>query len=298
MSDSPTDPDVIPGRPVSGELTGHAGAGGRVRGARRGGSGAVRIRPRRRAGKHADAGHELGVLGGLSALSLDALSSVAYGPEAMMLVLVLAGSSALRFTLPLTLVITGMLALLVISYTQVISAYPDGGGAYAVAKANLGRWPALLAAASLVVDYVLTVAVSLAAGAASLGSAFPALSNHLLLVSVIGLVLLTAVNMFGISESARLLMGPALLFVVSTLAVIVIGLVNSHTQARIGRSAGTVSRHRGDRGDPAAQGVRHRLLGGDRCRGDRQRRARLPASRAAAPASGPRSRWGSCSRSC
>ncbi|HXQ01089.1 MAG TPA: hypothetical protein VN845_13620, partial [Solirubrobacteraceae bacterium] len=85
----------------------------------------------RRVGKHADEGHELSVRGGLAALSLDALSSVAYGPEAMVLVLIAAGSGALRFTLPLTLVITGMLALLVISYTQVIAAHPEGGGAYA-----------------------------------------------------------------------------------------------------------------------------------------------------------------------
>jgi amino acid transporter len=127
----------------------------------------------RRAGKHADAGHDLDVPRGLAALSLDALSSVAYGPEAIMAVLVAAGASALTWTLPITLVITGMLVLLVISYSQVITAYPDGGGAYAVSKANLGRRPALLAAASLVVDYVLTVAVSLAAGAASLGDHRP-----------------------------------------------------------------------------------------------------------------------------
>ena len=106
----------------------------------------------RRVGKHADPGHQLGILGGLAALSLDALSSVAYGPEAMVLVLIGAGVDALRFTLPLTLVIVAMLALLVVSYSQVIRAYPDGGGAYTVAKANLGRWPSLLAAAAVVVD--------------------------------------------------------------------------------------------------------------------------------------------------
>ncbi|MGH2851042.1 MAG: APC family permease, partial [Solirubrobacteraceae bacterium] len=194
----------------------------------------------RRTGKHADEGHELGVRSGLAALSLDALSSVAYGPEAMVLVLVAAGAGALRWTLPLTLVITAMLALLVVSYTQVIAAHPEGGGAYAVAKANLGRTIALLAAASLFVDYVLTVAVSLAAGAASLGSAFPALAHHLLLMCVIGLALLTAVNMFGISESARLLMLPTLVFVGSTLAVIVVGLLRSHPVARIGESLGPI----------------------------------------------------------
>jgi amino acid transporter len=197
----------------------------------------LRQRPRR-TGKHADEGHELGVLGGLAALSLDALSSVAYGPEAMLLVLVTAGASATRFTLPLTLVITGMLVLLVISYAQVISAHPDGGGAYAVGKRNLGRWPSLLAAASLVIDYVLTVAVSLAAGAASLGSLFPGLAPHLLLVSLIGLVVLTIINLFGITESARLLMAPAAVFLVSVAGVIVIGPFHSHPVAMIGRSLG------------------------------------------------------------
>jgi len=194
----------------------------------------------RRAGKHADEGHELGVMGGLAALSLDALSSVAYGPEAMILVLVAAGSGALHVTLPLTLVITGMLVLLVVSYTQVIAAHPEGGGAYAVAKVNLGRVPALLAAASLVVDYVLTVAVSLAAGAASLGSVFPGLSHHLLAVCLVGLALLTAVNMFGITESARLLMLPTVVFIVSILAVIVIGPFHPQPVARIGSGLGPI----------------------------------------------------------
>jgi amino acid transporter len=203
----------------------------RVRPARRG----PRIGHRPRAGKHADAGHDLDVPRGLAALSLDALTSVAYGPEAIMVVLVVAGSSALRVTLPIVAVITGMLVLLIVSYSQVIVAHPDGGGAYAVSKRNLGRWPALLAAASLVVDYVLTVAVSLAAGAASLGSVFPSLANHLLLVSMVGLVLLTTINMFGISESAKVLMAPAAVFVLSVLGVIAVGLVHPHVEAVIGR---------------------------------------------------------------
>jgi amino acid transporter len=192
-----------------------------------------------RAGKHAEAGHDLDVPRGLAALSLDALSSVAYGPEAIMAVLVAAGVSALRFTLPITLVITGMLVLLVISYSQVITAHPDGGGAYAVTKTNLGRWPALLAAASLVVDYVLTVAVSLAAGAASLGSVFPGLAHHLLPISLGGLVLLTAINMFGISESAKLLIVPAAIFLLSILAVIVLGFADWHSGVRIGTHEGS-----------------------------------------------------------
>jgi amino acid transporter len=187
-----------------------------------------------RAGKHAEEGHDLGVIKGLAALSLDALSSVAYGPEAIVLALLAAGTSALSALLPITGVITAMLAILVVSYTQVIAAYPEGGGAYAVAKANLGRWPSLLAAASVVVDYVLTVAVSLAAGAASLGSVFPSLSRHLLAVSLVGLLILTVVNMFGISESARLLIAPAAVFLLSIFATIVVGLLRSHPVAQIG----------------------------------------------------------------
>ena len=180
------------------------------------------------------AGTSSATLGGLAALSLDALSSVAYGPEAMMLVLVTAGVGALTYTVPLTIVITAMLFLLVVSYTQVISAHPEGGGAYSVSKAELGYWPSLLAAASVVVDYVLTVAVSLAAGAASLGSVFPGMAHHLLLVSLVGLVILTAVNMFGIAESARLLMVPTAVFIISILATIVVGALRSHPVAHIG----------------------------------------------------------------
>jgi amino acid transporter len=198
------------------------------------GSGAERrVGHWRREGRQRPEG-ELGVLGGLAALSLDALSSVAYGPQAMLSVLILAGAGAVSDVVPVTIVIAAMLVLLVISYTQVIDAHPEGGGAYSVAKASLGRWPSLLAAGAVVVDYVLTVAVSLAAGAASLGSAFPVLAHHLLLVSLAGLVLLTAVNMFGIGESARLLIVPSAIFVASTLGVIAAAAVHSHPVARIG----------------------------------------------------------------
>src|SRR6266568_4746623 len=155
----------------------------------------------------------LTALGGLAALSLDALTSVAYGPESIVLVLVAAGSGAVSWTLPVVLVITALLAVLVLSYRQVIAAHPDGGGAYAVAKKDLGPWASLLAAASLVVDYVLTVAVSLAAGAASLASAFPALAPHLLAVTLIGLAVLTAINLVGVAESAKVLMGPTVVFI-------------------------------------------------------------------------------------
>ncbi|MFI1092201.1 APC family permease [Streptomyces sp. NPDC020917] len=173
-------------------------------------------------------------LEGLAALSLDALSSVAYGPEAIVLALVVAGSSAVSATLPITLVITALLAVLVVSYGQVIAVHPDGGGAYAVAKKDLGRRASLLAAASLVVDYVLTVAVSLAAGADALVSAFPKLAGDNLAVCLLGLAVLTLVNLRGVTESARLLMLPTLLFIVSIVGVIVVGLARPHPAAMVG----------------------------------------------------------------
>ncbi|MCQ4082441.1 APC family permease [Streptomyces sp. RB6PN25] len=171
---------------------------------------------------------------GLAALSLDALSSVAYGPEAIVVTLVAAGSGAITAALPITLVIAGLLGVLVISYCQVIAVHPDGGGAYAVAKKDLGTRVSLLAAASLVVDYTLTVAVSLAAGAASLASAFPPLAHHLLLICMIGLALLTAVNLRGVADSARALMLPMVLFVVSVLGVVIVGLLRTHPAAAVG----------------------------------------------------------------
>ncbi|MGW1893471.1 APC family permease [Streptomyces sp. NPDC002004] len=178
--------------------------------------------------------HHLTSLEGLAALSLDALSSVAYGPEAIVLVLVAAGTGALSATLPITLAITFLLAALVVSYGQVIAVHPDGGGAYAVAKKDLGRPAGLLAAASLVVDYVLTVAVSLAAGADALASAFPALADDKLLACLVGLALLTAVNLRGIADSARVLMLPTVLFIVAIIGVIVLGLLRSHPVAVVG----------------------------------------------------------------
>ncbi|TXS72609.1 MULTISPECIES: APC family permease [unclassified Streptomyces] len=171
---------------------------------------------------------------GLAALSLDALSSVAYGPEAIVLVLIAAGTGALNATLPVTLVIAALLAVLVVSYGQVIAVHPGGGGSYAVAKKDLGASVSLLAAASLVVDYVLTVTVSLAAGAASLASAFPSFGPHLLTICLIGLALLTAVNLRGVADSARVLMLPTALFVASILGIVVLGLLRAHPVAVVG----------------------------------------------------------------
>ena len=112
---------------------------------------------------------------GLAALSLDALASVAYGPEAIVVVLAAAGSVGLGYTLPVTLAIVLLLGALTFSYRQVIKAFPNGGGSYAVSGRHLGRRVSLVAAASLIIDYVLNVAVSVSAGVAALTSAFPSL---------------------------------------------------------------------------------------------------------------------------
>jgi len=173
-------------------------------------------------------------------MSLDALSSVAYGPEAIVLGLITAGAAAVSWTLPISVAITVLLLVLVVSYRQVIAVHPDGGGAYAVAKKDLGRWPSLLAAASLVVDYVLTVAVSLAAGAASLGSVFPPLAHHLLAVTMTGLAVLTVINLIGVAESAKVLMGPTLVFIVGIFAIIVVGFFEPHPVAMIGDDLGPI----------------------------------------------------------
>jgi amino acid transporter len=189
---------------------------------------------------HRGDSHRLTAIGGLAAMSLDALSSVAYGPEAIVLGLVAAGAAAVSWTVPISLAIALLLLVLVVSYRQVIAVHPDGGGAYAVAKKDLGRWPSLLAAASLVVDYVLTVAVSLAAGAASLGSVFPAVAHHLLAVTMTGLVVLTLINLIGIAESAKVLMGPTLVFIIGIFAIVAVGFFEPHPVAVIGDDLGPI----------------------------------------------------------
>ncbi|UQA95496.1 APC family permease [Streptomyces halobius] len=172
----------------------------------------------------ADARHRLTALQGLAALSLDTMASVAYGPEAIVLVLAAAGARGLGFTLPITLAIVALLAVLVASYRQVIAAFPDGGGSYTVAKTRLGRRTALVAAASLILDYVLNVAVSVTAGVAALTSALPSLYGDRRWICLAVLVLVTAVNLRGIADSAKAFILPTAVFVGAVLTVIVVGL--------------------------------------------------------------------------
>ncbi len=171
---------------------------------------------------------------GIPALSLDAISSVAYGPEAMLAVLATAGAGALAKIEPITVAIVVLLAILVLSYRQVIEAFPDGGGCYAVSKANLGIPASRLAAASLVVDYVLTVAVSISAGVAALVSAFPSLSSHTLVLSLVILAVLMVLNLRGLATSARAFILPTAVFIGGIYVVIISGLLRSHPVANSG----------------------------------------------------------------
>lgn len=163
---------------------------------------------------------------GLPALSLDALTSVAYGPQAIALVLAGAGAEALHFALPITIAIVALLALLVTSYRQVIEGFPQGGGAYAVSRTHLGGGLSRLAAASLIVDYTLTVAVSIAAGVAGLVSAFQPLAPYTVLLCLVMLAIITVLNLRGLGDSARAFLLPTAAFIIGLLAVIAVGLIH------------------------------------------------------------------------
>jgi amino acid transporter len=170
--------------------------------------------------------HRLTALTGTVGLGLDALASVAYGPEVIALVLAAAGAVGLQWMLPITGLIVVLLGVLVACYRQVITAYPDGGGAYTVACEHLGTTAGLVAAASLVVDYVLNVAVSVAAGVAALTSAFPPLLPWTVELCLVALAVITAVNLRGVVASARLFILPTAVFVLAIATVIVIGLLS------------------------------------------------------------------------
>ena len=186
-----------------------------------------------------DERHRLTAIQGLAALSLDALSSVAYGPEAILVVLVAAGAAGLRYSLPVTGAIIVLLAALVVSYRQVIEAFPNGGGAYAVSKAHLGTQASLVAAASLIVDYVLNAAVGVAAGIEALTSAFPGLYGASVWLCLAALAIITGLNLWGVSESAKVFTVPTVAFIVAIVAVILGGLFRAHPAVVLDTHFGT-----------------------------------------------------------
>ena len=164
----------------------------------------------------AQARHErLGKSTALAVFSSDALSSVAYATEEILLILVLAGAAAAHLANPIALSIAGLLIIVAISYQQTIHAYPNGGGSYIVAHDNLGTVPGLVAAAALLVDYVLTVAVSVAAGVAAITSALPSVQNHKVVLGVVFVAGIALANIRGVRESGRIFAVPTYFFIVS-----------------------------------------------------------------------------------
>jgi amino acid transporter len=174
-----------------------------------------------------DEGEKVGPLAGVPILGLDALSSAAYGPEALLTVLLPLGLAGLGYVTGLTAVTLGLLLILYVSYRQIIDAYPNGGGAYTVAKENFGQSVSLLAAASLALDYVLNVAVAISAGVGALISVIPALLPHTLALCLGVLLLLAVINMRGLRTSGFVFMLPTYLFVFCLSTVIAIGVVHT-----------------------------------------------------------------------
>lgn len=162
----------------------------------------------------------------LAILSSDALSSVAYGPEQILIVLITVGTAAFWYSIPIAIGVLILLTALILSYRQVIFAYPQGGGAYVVSKNNLGIEAGLIAGGSLLVDYILTVAVSVSAGADAITSAFPTLHEHTVAIAIIFVIFITILNLRGVTESASILAYPVYLFVVALFILIGAGLYN------------------------------------------------------------------------
>src|SRR4030067_998882 len=160
---------------------------------------------------------------GLAIFASDALSSTAYATDEILLVLILAGTGALYYSLPIAIAIIILLAIVTISYRQTIHAYPCGGGAYIVGRDNMDEVSAQMAGAALLIDYILTVSVSVSAGVAQISSAFPALYPWRVLIALGIISFMTLVNLRGIKESGRVFALPTYFFLFMTLLTIIIG---------------------------------------------------------------------------
>jgi amino acid transporter len=163
----------------------------------------------------------------LAVFSSDVMSSVAYATEASMFTLLAVGTIAFSWLMPISLLIVGLLALVTFSYRQTIRAYPQGGGSYIVARANLGVTPGLVAAAALLTDYVLTVSVSVSAGVFNLASAFPPLQDVTVPLIVLSIIVVMAVNLRGISESGSVFALPTYVFIASVVLLVGVGLIRT-----------------------------------------------------------------------
>jgi amino acid transporter len=165
----------------------------------------------------------IGPIAGIPVFGLDALSSAAYGPEAALTLLIPLGMLGIAYIVPISFAIIGLLAIVYFSYCQTIEAYPHGGGSYTVASENLGANAGLLAAAALMIDYILNAAVGISAGVEALVSAFPQLQPHTLAFCLVILLVLTIVNMRGVKDAGTAFLLPTYLFVGTLLLVIVVG---------------------------------------------------------------------------
>src|SRR6185503_3160462 len=173
----------------------------------------------------------MGVLAGIPMLGLDALGSAAYGPEAALTLLIPLGAAGLGYIGPISGLIIALLLIVYFSYRQTIAAYPHGGGSYTVAKENLGTTAGLLAAAALMLDYVLVVAVGISAGVGALVSAFPQLQPHTLALCLAILLLIAIVNLRGVRESGAAFIIPTYGFIVCLFVVLAIGTVKVRASA-------------------------------------------------------------------
>jgi len=169
----------------------------------------------------------IGPAKGLPIFGLDALSSAAYGPEAALTLLIPLGMAGVGYIVPISLSIIVLLGIVYFSYRQTIMAYPLGGGSYTVASENLGVWPGLLAAASLMVDYILTAAVGISAGVGALISAVPSLEKHTLLLCLFILGIVTLVNLRGVSETGGVFLLPTYVFITCLMGMIVLGVIKT-----------------------------------------------------------------------
>jgi len=181
----------------------------------------------RHLGSDEDKDERVGPMTGISVFGLDALSSAAYGPEAALTVLISLGIAGVGFSLPITVAVSTILTIVYFSYRQTIAGYPEGAGSYTVAKENLGTHAGLFAAAALMIDYTLNVAVGISAGIGALTSALPLLQPYTLLLCLFVLFLLTFANLRGLRESGFAFMPPTYLFVGCLALVLVIGIVKA-----------------------------------------------------------------------
>src|SRR5271165_1639453 len=166
---------------------------------------------------------KIGALAGVPIFGLDALSSAAYGPEAALALLIPLGVAGVHYSIPITSAIIVLLILVFFSYRQTIAAYPGGGGSYTVAHENLGPRFGILAGAALMIDYILVVAVGIAAGVGALVSAVPSLQPHTVGLCLVILVIITMVNLRGVREAGAVFIVPTYLFVGTLLVVIAAG---------------------------------------------------------------------------